>query len=533
MANNRIYSTIAIWVSGCCSNSLFVLSIFLFTLFLSTIATVGAEASITLNRNIPQASDFCNSVSEIPHDECEALVALYYSTNGPDWGTSTNWMETNTPCSWQGVTCRSGNVSILNLGGFGLSGPLPDELGNLSKLEELRLDENFDIEGPIPATIGNLSQLRVLDLFKNKISGPIPAELGKLANLTHLYLSTNRLSGPIPEQLGNLSSLTVLDLSGNRLEGPIPTTLGNLHLLTRLNFNYNRLSGPIPYTFCNLSKLTGFSAAMNQLDGHIPSTIGNLTNLTWFELGYNLLSGPIPYSITQLTDLEYLNLNNNALHNNYPEIAAFVEALNPFWETTQTVAPGDFRVRVTNPTEVALDWSPISYQSDPGHYEVSYADNLSGPYSLAEATPDKADSGTSVSGLMAGKTYFFRVRTYTSTVWLDRSNVWSEYSPSLEITTPLALQEVSQMGAEFSFDLQGGGRVASISRLVRSKRISSCEPCPIQLSLCLRDYACLDLPSSWMHCQAVLYKMAIHLPVQSPCALIIRTGRSPIWSKAR
>ena len=49
------------------------------------------------------------------------------------------------------------------------------------------------------------------------MSGEIPAELGSLSNLQRLYLNDNGLSGEIPAELGSLSNLTDLRLN-NRLE---------------------------------------------------------------------------------------------------------------------------------------------------------------------------------------------------------------------------------------------------------------------------------------------------------------------------
>lgn len=46
----------------------------------------------------------CDTVTEISTAECEALVALYDSTGGDNWTNNDNWLYTDTPCSWNGVT---------------------------------------------------------------------------------------------------------------------------------------------------------------------------------------------------------------------------------------------------------------------------------------------------------------------------------------------------------------------------------------------------------------------------------------------
>ena len=78
------------------------------------------------------------------------------------------------------------------------------------------------MSGPIPAELGNLSKLQVLTLRGNQLSGPIPAELGNLSNLQVLYLLGNQLTGTIPTEMGSLAKLEELFLSGNQLTGCIP-----------------------------------------------------------------------------------------------------------------------------------------------------------------------------------------------------------------------------------------------------------------------------------------------------------------------
>ena len=76
----------------------------------------------------------CASVTEIPQAECEALVTLYNSTNGASWTNHTNWLTTDTPCSWYGVYCTAGYITQLSLDSNKLTGGIPPELGALSHL---------------------------------------------------------------------------------------------------------------------------------------------------------------------------------------------------------------------------------------------------------------------------------------------------------------------------------------------------------------------------------------------------------------
>ena len=58
-----------------------------------------------------------------------------------------------------GISLTSCNVLCRLLNGNKLSGSLPDELGNLSKLIRLQVDQN-NISGPIPKSFANMSSIR-------------------------------------------------------------------------------------------------------------------------------------------------------------------------------------------------------------------------------------------------------------------------------------------------------------------------------------------------------------------------------------
>ncbi len=240
----------------------------------------------------------CANVTEIPQVECEALVALYDSTDGPGWKVNTGWKVTNTPCSWHGIGCERGHVTRLGLASNFLNGAIPPELGNLAGLSVLSLFSN-QLSGAIPSQLGNLTSLYDLSLFGNQLNGAIPPELGNLANLLFLALGSNQLSGAIPPQLGNLTSVNSLNLGSNQLSGAIPPEFGNLRLAW-LNLSANQLSGTIPLELGNVTTLLGLYLNDNQLSGAIPAELGQLTNLVELYLNGNRLSGALPQRLTNL-----------------------------------------------------------------------------------------------------------------------------------------------------------------------------------------------------------------------------------------
>ena len=249
--------------------------------------------------------------------ERAALVAIYEATDGDNWTENMNWKSQEPVGDWYGVTVENGVVTGLDLEFNNLRGVLPSEIGDLTSLEELRLNGN-NLTGAIPSAIGNLTSLQGLSLSANSLSGAIPSAIGNLTNLRQLFLSSNSLSGAIPSEIENLTRLEDLWLDGNNLTGAIPSAIGNLISLEELRFDRNNLTGAIPSEIGNLTRLERLYLSSNSLSGAIPSEIGNLTRLDELWLNTNQLSGAIPSEIGNLTSLVVLWLGQNPLSGGIP-----------------------------------------------------------------------------------------------------------------------------------------------------------------------------------------------------------------------
>ena len=123
------------------------------------------------------------------------------------------WSEVVEPEDWEGVEMENGRVVELELQNFGLTGALPAEIGRLSALRQLNLEDNQLTS--LPAEIGQLTSLRLLRLGGNRLTS-LPAEIGQLTSLTKLWLSGNQLTS-VPAEIGQLTSLRELFLRGNQL----------------------------------------------------------------------------------------------------------------------------------------------------------------------------------------------------------------------------------------------------------------------------------------------------------------------------
>ncbi len=425
----------------------------------------------------------------------QALIAFYNSTNGDGWYAQQGWKSAplypdgfampGTESSWFGLTVdpesglvtgielvddylhgaippEIGNLTslrrlILNDNHF-IVGPLPAALGDLSALEELRLRNN-QIDGAIPAELGNMSGLRIIDLDMNRLSGSIPASLGAMANLQSLSMASNQLTGTIPPELGNSPALTDLVLDSNQLTGAIPAELGSLGTLVRLDLGMNQLSGPIPPELGDLTNLQYLLLHRNHLDGTLPAALGGLTQLVQLYISGNMISGPIPPALTDLTALApgASSFWWNALYTSDEEVLAFMNAKDETWAATQTIAPEQVIATSLDNAVVLVSWLPIAYTGQTGLYKVLISETPGGPYTLAGQTADKTTSSVQVTGLTPGTRYYFVVQTQTDPHESNPNTVVSENSA--EATAIAWLQTLVQISGSVAV---GGAPLAGV-----------------------------------------------------------------------
>ena len=289
-------------------------------------------------------------MEEVPsrdEKDISALMALYLSTDGDGWNRSDNWLTDRPPNEWHGVVADTrGRIVDLRLGGNGLKYRLPPELGLLTELRYLHLENNVlvgeippklgkllnlrelrlsftNLTGQIPAELSYLTKLEQLHLNDNDLWGEIPAQMGKLTKLRQFLLGNNELSGEIPGELDGLTNVTTFSLTVNNLSGEIPASLGLLANLARMDLSHNGLRGEIPEELSKLSRLEDLLLGGNFLNGSIPNSLGDLRSLRVLDLTNNRLTGEIPPELGKLTNLEILNLGGcNGLTGEIPvEIA--------------------------------------------------------------------------------------------------------------------------------------------------------------------------------------------------------------------
>lgn len=265
------------------------------------------------------------------------------------------------------------DLRYLDLSGFNCSGPVPHQLGNLSRLQYLGLGSVFgdlysadlswlqqlsllkhldlswvnlstvtgwvDTLNMLPslevlrlyecglsgdhknlvqtAPRWNLTRLNILDLSFNYLetSDAISLVTGA-TSLRYLNLGCNLISGLLPAELGNLSSLEVLKLSTNEVKGVVSGTLTNLCDLKIFELAWNSVEGDITEFLerspnCSWSKLQVLDLGSNNVTGSLSYWINRMTSLRTLDLSFNRITGTLTTGIGALSRLTYLDLRGN------------------------------------------------------------------------------------------------------------------------------------------------------------------------------------------------------------------------------
>ena len=351
-------------------------------LIAATFATLGFGLAVLILSNGPRSVPAAQ-LEAIAMTERAALTALYDATGGQDWKTNDGWLSDDPLDQWLRVTTdEDGRVTSLDVGSNRLKGEMPTELGDLSNLKLLFINDNY-LTGALPQGLTGLSGLESFRFHNNSgLCAPIDEafqtwlqgialvigsscasedslqdrevlvglynaldgenwrnntnwlterpirEWHGVTNdasgrVTGLLLESNGLAGEIPKDLGSLSNLKRLELDKNQLTGEIPRELGNLSTLETLLLGSDSsyaggLSGSIPKELGSLSKLKVLNLRFNLLTGEIPTELGNLTGLETLLLDYNRLSGEIPAELGGLSNLTSLGIVYNQLTGKIP-----------------------------------------------------------------------------------------------------------------------------------------------------------------------------------------------------------------------
>ncbi|KAG8478574.1 hypothetical protein CXB51_028346 [Gossypium anomalum] len=159
----------------------------------------------------PYRADFAAEATDAMQHFCASYPVYKCSVSSHNWSTL--------PAPFAGALSMELNsqglalMQAATLKGCGITGEIPKELGNLSSLTNLDL-ENNRLSGEIPSSLGNLKNLQFLILSKNNLSGNVPGSISDLPKLINLRVDSNDLSGQVPEHLFHIA---IYNFTGNKL----------------------------------------------------------------------------------------------------------------------------------------------------------------------------------------------------------------------------------------------------------------------------------------------------------------------------
>jgi gliding motility-associated-like protein len=328
------------------------IAVFLFTFF----GKFPRNATFADLPTIETSNFACPNVCQV--NDSLALIAIYNSTQGSSW--SNPWITSQPVCTpWPGVELDDeGYVIRLTLNSNNLTGPLPPEIGNLSRLAELQLDNN-NLTGTIPPEIGNLTLMEILFLDDNNFMGSIPDELGNLTMMNTLYLDNNQLTGAVPNSFINLNNLFKFDIFNNMID-----SIPDLNMLFLQPNKFRVYNNQLTFDDIVLNDLTALGVYYEPQDSVNPAT------------SVNLLTGS-----NYILDLDF---DNGIIDNSYQWFRNGVPYGTPTNSNKLDFSPvgwsaaGEYRCQVTNPNAplLTLHTRPVTISVSCGTSVYEIVDTL-------------------------------------------------------------------------------------------------------------------------------------------------------------
>ncbi len=320
----------------------------------ATVDTAGVVTGVregTATVSVTAAAISASAAGTIRSQDRNNLIDLRNSAGGGDWANGENWASDEPVGTWYGVEANAdGRVTALRLSDNGLSGHLPEELGEMAFLTELHVDGNEGLSGPIPNSLSQLElqqfQYAGTSLCTVRDEGfrawleAIPARAGEFiacneerSDLIKLYEAmggenwTNSgnwgTSAPLGSWYGidvdSAGRVTAINLNRNNLTGRIPPEIQYFPYLRLLRLDHNQMHGEVAREIFQLTELRRLDIDGNNFIGRIPPEIGNLTELRELWMGANEMDGPIPPELGDLESLRRLNLYDVAFDGPIPE----------------------------------------------------------------------------------------------------------------------------------------------------------------------------------------------------------------------
>ncbi|XP_068312054.1 receptor-like protein 3 [Pyrus communis] len=216
------------------------------------------------------------------------------------------------------------NLTSFNINNNTFSGSFPSSICSHSSPLIRLLDFSFNaFNGNISPGLGECSKLQIFRAGYNDLSGLLPKDIYNATKLEEIAFPSNSLHGAISEKIFNLSNLAILDFSFNQMSGVLPLHFGQLSKLKLLALGFNHFKGYLPPSLMNCTNLVEIHMAANNLEGDISMVnFSKLSQLSKLDLVRNDFTGTFPTSLYSCQSLKAIRLtaNNNTEGQIQPEI---------------------------------------------------------------------------------------------------------------------------------------------------------------------------------------------------------------------
>jgi len=383
--------------------------------------------------------------------ERNALIALYNSTDGPNWTTKTNWKTAALVKDWYGVTVESNKVVRINLRGNNLKGPLPTDIGDLTNLYFLHFRDNH-LNGSVPSQIGNLVKLKFLGLNNNDLTGALPNVFGALTVLKELYVQRNDFSGALPASLATISTLEYLYAFSNSLTS-IPDFSG-ITVMKELLVKSNNLQfgslegnvgGPDIFNYSPQAKVSSTGPHVISAGGSVNLTVtvsGTANTYQWYKGGVLIPSATAAtYAATEAGTFTCKIKNTTATGLTLTS-EGFVVTVNsteiPDWFISTVGGKNVIEVDqpvVATPAVVSAEVWVEEWQSGTSTFDYV---QLSPAISFTDGTPVGTDLNqyTHATSSPATKTYKYAIKTNDAS---SGQSLLSDFQQSVHLTISTGL----------------------------------------------------------------------------------------------
>lgn len=288
-----------------------------------TYSTGGKERVV--NKSIGYISsieNYCELVTDLTREQCDAIVALYIDTNGSGWSDKTNrlgvWDTTpTTACDRYWVSCNPNDGEVtsiyeIDLEENNLSGVIPVQMSGLIDIRYLYLGDNqiAGIETWAFAWENNLAELA---LDNNHLTNIASGMFNGLSSLAYLYINNNLITDIGDGAFNGMSNLTILNLENNHIATIASGAFNDLSSLSQMYLHNNMLTGIDDTTFRGLSNLNLLYLSNNQIATIASGAFNDLVNCRNLFINNNQIESISSDTFSGLSNIEELSLRNNRL----------------------------------------------------------------------------------------------------------------------------------------------------------------------------------------------------------------------------